>query len=214
MSEISSIDIIKENEQEISVIVRSFRDDSLPNPDLKEKQDITTTGFVLFCDILFNRHSRKGQKMLAELYEELKEIYSNNFYGFDKYPKPEITNHFIESAKIIELRRNPGDDYHFNIEDWTQKYNLTNKQRKQLFDLMEFEEEDYTLEDNFSIYFFKGGSNYNIAKIIGEESYEKIQPLIHISLKFKNPKHIEKLYNLSSDTTLDSYINSWMPKDE
>ena len=209
MSEIVNVEVVKENEKQVSVIVRSFRDDALPNPDLQEEEDIATTGFVLFCDIAFYRYDKKGQKLLAELYQELKELYKGNFYGFERYPRPEVAKHFIATAKIVELRREEGDDYYYDIDDWVEKYNLTDKQRTQLYDLMEFEEGDYELEENFSVYLFRDG----VRDVIGKKNYAALQPLIHFQLTFQNPKHIEKLHKLSADTTLDSYIKSWMPKE-
>lgn len=215
MSEIVDIDIIKDNEAQVSIVVRSFRDDALPNPDLKEAQDIATTGFVLFCSVLFYNYRKSSKKLLPELFQELKELrgIESEYELNDKYFKPETTNHFIKSAKIVEFRRNIGDDYSYSIENWVQQYHLTPEQRKQLFEYMDFDEDaGYTLEDDFPVELL-GGYTHQIAQVIGEEHYRALQPLIHIQLKFNNPKLIERLQDLSGDSTLDSYISSWLPKE-
>ena len=139
MGELAGVEIQKENEQEVSLIVKSFRNDSMPNVNLKNPQDIATTGFVLFCNILFQFDAPK--KQLADLYAELTQLLGG--YIFDKYYKPETTSQFIESAKVISIRSN--EDFYVNELD------ITPKQRQQLYDYMEFEPGEMALTDNFYV---------------------------------------------------------------
>lgn len=207
MSEITHIEIIKDDPQHVSVVVRAVRDDSLPNSDLIEPQDIATTGFVLFCNTVFFNYDKR--EWLTALYQDLVKVCGNEHF-YDKYFKPETTNQFIESAKVVEIRTNHDEFY---IDDWMQQFGLTQDQRIQLYETLNIEEEGEELEENFGISLFLGNNTDEIVQVIGQKRFRSIQPIIHIQMKFKNPQYIEKLYDLDAGSSLDSHIVSWLPKE-
>lgn len=203
MSELTNVEIQKENEQEVSVIIKSFRNDSMPNGRLTNFQDIATTGFVLFCNVLFQFDAPK--KQLADLYAELNRLLNGSI--FDKYYQPKTTNQFIGSAKVTYLRTS--EDFYVN------ELTISSKQRQQLYDYMAFDENEFNPQDDFYVDILsKGDRGEALTEIIGQDAYEAVEPKICIALKFRQTGYITHLFDTECDTALDSHIGSWLPKEQ
>ena len=216
MSELTQIALGKKDALHADVVVRSFREDALPNEGLTDSQEIATTGLVLLCAVAFYSFRERGRKMLPALYAELGQRFEP--YSFQKFFKPATTNQFVESARIVEVRSNFDEFY---IEDWVARFGLSAGQRRLLFDIMEDPEDPSGYEPNqdFPINLFGfadwvEGPVASVADVLGEERFARLQPLIHFELRFRDAAYLERLGDLVSDSTLDSYIASWLPKEE
>lgn len=197
MSELTNITITKIAKSGLLMKVATFRDDSLPNVNLKDVDKIRRTAFTLFVNTI-----SEDENNCKILKEDLKAKLSSAITGI--YFKTTTVNRFLKEVKIISASD--------NISFETSQLALNKEQLMQLYTYMKYTEDEVDIEDDFYVSLFSSGDRgKRVRQIIGDANYLLIEPRLEFEIEFLNPNYLNDFRDIESDSAYDTYISEWLP---
>lgn len=218
MSELTTVEIRKKTATTLELRIISFRDDALPNPELKDSSflQIATTGLVFYANYLsyHEEHLKKAEQFYNKLQDMETTIKSNLF-------QESTVRYFIQQAEVVSYYNHEGcewiDELPFEITPQQREtlYQLQiqyYQQQSQDDELTEFLEEHPSADSNFNLDVLYLDAN-KLNSILGAANARSIETQVTIALTFKDPSYLSYLAptnTYSFDTPLDSYLYDWL----
>lgn len=197
--ELTHIKITKLNDFKVQLKVDSFRNDALPNTNLKTPEIIRGTAFTLFVNTVLE-NTQHCKLLASELQTIVGEKVRDLFLG------PKTVDHFLRDVKITHIQAEESFE--------TTKLMLTEEQLKLLYTYMQYGADEVDISDSFYVDILsKGDRGMAVRKILGEDNYSIVEPCVVMELEFSQKEYLDGFIDLEADSPLDTYISDWMKRE-